>query len=662
MQGQNHAKFGEVTFGLESVQETIASIADKRHACFKNESKLKEDFVVPALLCGMGTGKSTMLENHLKTLKNGCRDPDLKNLLNNQPLVLNVTFNSVMTFTEPECKEPIYLCLARRMISSYFGIPWSDVSMLKLSSNLDVVLRTLELLVAHHKKQHQLHSSAQIAVIINVDEFNTVTQTLALQNDKATLFVGEIAKVLRNLSMNGVSNRCPVIPIIAGTAEHQFVAGTAGSGVLSVKLNLPVLSNSDIYKALRSCNVDEMYFNNHDFIRLLSDTGGIPRVVRYVLEGLTEKYDASRIPIARAHAESYIASKMVAIPLNVVQVMLPIILMGETVNINSLVSGNSLITYDDLQRQGSVWMNMADDTNPGKYRVIVPMMSLKMICLQHSLIDVGVGRVSHMLSLLEHRDWDKFEEFIGHYHSFLNRTLALKHSSVSLGVFYKGVKMDPDVAAIELKLDTKKDYETLPRLSGKKEHRFPLAKKSVDKPEKQKFAEQVTSKLLHGKVVVSSDGAPIDVLQVDPLEWGGGFLVRAICLFHTEVDTPLCKKKVYVDHNKSTLAVQNCQQLIAANKGNLPKCVSVHITNADLREVVVPELSNSIVIGRHNMEAFFGPVLSLGIMSHTHLHPDLNGKVGKKRGFCTLRRLPTMHLSMRIAVQSLTLVVRLLSK
>jgi hypothetical protein len=661
MHGQTHAKFGDVMFGLESVQETIAFIADERHACFKNESKVKEDFVVPALLCGMGTGKSTMLENHLKTLKNSCSDPDLKSLLNNQPLVLNVTFNSVMTFNQLERKEPALLCLARRMISSYFGISWHEVSTLKLNSEPDIVSSILKLLVEHHKKHCKLHSCAQIAVIINVDEFNTITQTLALQNDEATLFVGEIAKVLRELSMIGVSNRCPVIPIIAGTAERQFVAATAGSGVQSVKLNLPVLSNSDMYEALRACNVDEMYFNNRDFIRLLSDTGGIPRVVRHVLEGLTEKYDASRIPIARAHAEAYIMSKLEAIPLNVVEALLPIILMGETVDINSPVFRNSLIKYDDLQRQGVVWMIKAGETNTGKYRVIVPMMSLKLICNQHSLNDVGVGRVSHMLSLLERRDWDQFEDFIGHYHSFLNRTLALNRSSVSLGVYYKGVKMHPDVAVIELKLDGKKDYEPLPRLAGKEEHRFPLTGKSAGKRKSQRFAESLTSKLLHGKVVVNSDGAPIDVLQVDPLK-SGGILVRAICLLHTDAKILLCENKVHADRDKAIQALKNCEQLVAANNGTLPKCVTVHITNADLHEDVVPERSNSIVIGRHNMEAFFGPVLSFGMMSHTHLHPDLNGKVGKKKGFCTLRRLPTMHLSMRIAVQSLTLVARLISK
>lgn len=384
--------------------------------------------------------------------------------------------------------------------------------------------------------------------------------------------------------------------------------------------------------------------------------------MRYVLEGLTEKYDVSRIPIARERALKYIDAKMVTIPLDAVQELLRVVLMGQIVPITAPVSYDPLLTFDDLQRQGLLWMT-AIDNHPGTYHVIVPMLALKFICLQHSHKDVGVGRVSHMLSLLEHRDGSHFEEFLGHYHSFLNCTMALKRSTVSLGGFYKGLRMHPEVAAIQLKLDAKKDYETLRRLSGKDKHQFPLAKFYTTDPQRQQEAVRLTSELLDGKVVVNSHGASIDLLQVDPLT-SGGLLVRAFCVFHTEGHNVLQKKKVDQDRKKALLAVRDCQQLVTAvnNPKNL-MCVTVHITNGRVADDILDRAPPpySIVIGSHNSEAFFGPVLSRGIMSRAYL----TAKV-RKAGFCTLGQLQQTkkpsHLPMCIGLQVLTRGARLLFK
>ena len=659
MKNQDHAKFGKVLFGVESVKGKMAETANARHAHFKNGTNLKEHFVVPALLCGMGTGKSTMLESHLNVLRERCSDPDLIKLLNNHPLVLNVTYNSSMTFTLEESTEPIGMCLARRMISSYFGIPWDYASTLKLGDKHGVVTRTLNLLVAHHKQQHELDDFAHIAVILNVDEVNTIAQTLQYQekgNDKSVELVGEVLKIVRDLSMDGVANRSPVIPLVAGTAQQLVVDAAKGSGVRSLVHNLPVLSNTDIHKALRLCKVDEQYFNNPDFIRLLDDTGGVPRLIRFVLEALTVQYDASRIPIARASAELYIQAKMLSIPLHTVHVLLADVLMGQSVSINSPLSHDPVITYDGLQRQGSVWMN-AVEGNASAYRVIVPMMALKSICLQHSLRDVGVGRVSHMLNLLERTDWDHFEELVAHYHSFIGRTLARNRSSVSLGEIYKGVAMHPDVAAIELLLNAGKDYETLSRRSGKNEHRFPLTESNRNSKE----AVRVTSQLLNGKVVVNNRGTAVDVMQVDPLT-AGGILVRAICVKHTEGVTKLKAKEVGEDSVKAVEAVMNCEQLVAVSETKKPNCVVIHISNRHVDKNVDLTPLNAIVVARHNLEAFFGPVLSRGMMSRTHLRRSVNQMPGQK-GFCTLRHLHLQSNSLpRTVVHRLVLVTRLLCK
>jgi hypothetical protein len=98
-------------------------------------------------------------------------------------------------------------------------------------------------------------------------------------------------------------------------------------------------------------------------------------------------------------------------------------------------------------------------------------------------------------------------------------------------------------------------------------------------------------------------------------------------VFHSEGEKALYKKKVDGDREKAILAAKDSQQLAAVKvgraklkKGTLPKCVAVHITNGRVADDVDRTPPDSIAIRRHNMEAFFGPVLSRGMMSRTHLH------------------------------------------
>jgi hypothetical protein len=307
-------------------------------------------------------------------------------------------------------------------------------------------------------------------VLVNVDEINTISQVLR-SREKAARIVAELARELRSMSMNGVANNCPVVPLVAGTAQ----LGLQGCGVLPLVLDLPVMTEEDMFKALRSSDVDEQYLNNPDFIRLLGDTGGVPGLVRCVLEGLTVQYDAARIPIARALAQEYINSKMQHIPLRVVRALLPVVLTGQTVFQGSTVAKNHSTTYDHLQVQGSVWLTKV----PGavaEYHAVVPIMTLKSICSQHTT-DVEVSRVTHMIDLLGRTDRDGFAEFLGWYHSFMSRTLSrarfLWCPPVTLGELYRGVEMHPELAATQLALRDTTDYKVEPRRAGGEEHSFP---------------------------------------------------------------------------------------------------------------------------------------------------------------------------------------------
>ncbi len=82
--------------------------------------------------------------------------------------------------------------------------------------------------------------------VVSLDEINSIPDVLCLGRpgggDEAIRIMGELARELRRLSMDGVANSCPVIPLAAGTAQQLFMAAMEGSGVLPLLQSLPVLS------------------------------------------------------------------------------------------------------------------------------------------------------------------------------------------------------------------------------------------------------------------------------------------------------------------------------------------------------------------------------------------------------------------------------------
>jgi hypothetical protein len=425
--------------------------------------------------------------------------------------------------------------------------------------------------------------------------------------------------------------------------------------VLPLVLNLPVMCEEDMFKALRSSDVDEQYLNNPDFIRLLGDTGGVPGLARCVLEGLTVQYDVARIPIARALAQEYINSKMRHIPLRVVRALLPVVLTGQTVFQGSTVAKNHSTTYDDLQVQGSVWLTKVPGT-VAEYHAVVPVMVLMSICSQHTT-DVEVSRVTHMI------------EFLGWHHSFISRTLSRARfpwsPPVTLGELYRGVEMHTGLAATQLALRDTTDYKVEPRRAGGEEHSFPQSVRLQRDSRAKKEAKQVASQLLRGSVVLNSAGAAVGILQVDPLAWGRGVLVRALCVAHTVDDTSLSNDKVAIDRAKAVHAVRNCKQLAALCSGGALKCIVVHITNGPIPTDVDLTPPDAIVIGKHNMKAFLGPVLGRCMMpSRAPLPNTVGERLGQKRGCCTLRALPLLRSTLlhtgvrRLALQVSSLLFR----
>jgi hypothetical protein len=636
MLGQSEPMFGKVMFG-ENAKTTANEIAkehEKMFLKFEKGSMVKEDFDVTAVMCGMGTGKSTLLQRHLQSMRDNVKHPSLLELLQvaSCPLVLNITFNSPMSFLLSEASEDPIACLARRLISSYFRIEWSIASRLPLGVGLDGLRSVLQMIVAHHKQNNSIDASARVAIIINVDELNSILPRRSEDGmNTAATTIRECVRALRCFSMTGVANRCPVFVLYAGTARLEFIEALMGSGVTPSLKTLSVLSPDEVTDLLQYCGVDTRYFSDPDFVRLLEESGGIPRLVRYILESLTVEYDPSRIAIAKMNVETYLLSKKGQLPLPVLLGLLEKSLLGHLLSISCVVVGSSDTTFDELQRKGVMWLKQEKN---GEFSVHVPMLLLRMFLHQH-LDNATVQQVTTMINFMDDIESSKFELFTAHFRAYKMNTLAQKFGSISLHAFYGGVEMDATVANMQIQLDPCKKY--VAPLNHRVGNRFPLAEGVCNKEEGKAVAERAVMDLLEGRVLVNSKGASVDSVSLDPREDGDGYdgyVIQGGCCDkqHTIDSKKLELTEILEDHNKAKNAIEKCEQL----KHLTVACITVHISNREVSSKVTAKSipKSAIVIAKHNMQSYFGSMLARKLLSNSHI---LRESSPKGRGFCTWR-------------------------
>jgi len=637
MKGQDSKQrsFGKTFLGVEEIKKIIAKLADEKYKFFHLGEQSSENFIIPALLSGMGTGKSSMLDHHLEALREHCTDTGLKALLERAPLVLSITLNSKMGFSNGEKNDPPDRILARRILASYCYIDFDSHTISRLSLVSGVLSEILELIVEHHKAVHGLDATDEIAILINVDELNHIStvkdyKANVLQTSDgrsaSEIMVRDIADIIRKLSMKGI-NGSPVIPLIAGTAHLNLLNALDGSGIELSPQSMPVLTSEQVFATLRNCGVSEQYLKNADFLRLLDQSGGIPRIIRRMFEQLTVNYDPRCIPYARKAALEYLNSKSGVMSVEASLGLIPTVVLGERVVLNKQIPG-SMETYDSLQKRGAVWLVPVESD---MYLVTIPLLSLRVL-VDKNVEDAISRRVSEVLDILDHMDWGTFELFCASVSALKMYRLSRTLPSVTMRKFYGDVDMSPEVAKLEIQLSATKDYCT-ERLNSSMYSRFPpLPDQAKDATKAEKTETAAVGFLTRGKTIINVEGASVDCVMVDPLtKKPDEMLVRALCIAYTDKDLELSKKKFDADREKAILAFETCSTYSNA------KCITVHFTNRTVSKDIAlcskgctacaekTCIKNSIVVGQHNLAAFFGPVLARGMWSNTHLIRNLLG-------------------------------------
>jgi hypothetical protein len=462
----------------------------------------------------------------------------------------------------------------------------------------------VKLISRHHKRTHGLDESAQIAILINVDELNQISSEPLKADTSSHQILRRITYALRTLSMTGIDGISPVFPLLAGTAHKHFIESISGSGISFVDASMPALSSDQVLEALRGCGVPEEYFSNPDFLRLLDESGGIPRVIRIILNELTVEYNPSCIEEGRKKALVYLKTRL-SFNNEAITELLAAVVLGEGCDLLSPIPGSKL-TFVELQEIGVVFMKPFGEV----YQVTMPLLSLRALCHRHRKHHPDAQIVLTMLNTLKNTDWVKFEHFCAHFSAYKMKYLALSGPPrVTMGDFY-GVDMAPEVAELQIELSAGKQYGTEVMTARVDRKSFPM-KNETSLAKDKLSADTSFESLLSGKVIVNLKGAPVDCMMVDPLS-SGDMLVRAICISHTTDDLTLTQKKLDSDHTKALNAVKGSVLL------NKAMFVTVHISNRKFHKNLVHN-KDSVVIGQDNLCDFFGPVLSRGMWSNTHL-------------------------------------------
>ena len=120
--------------------------------------------------------------------------------------------------------------LCRRVILSYFGLPWE--TKLDLPDNyFPMFSKTLLLIAEHFNLLRKKEKDSRVAFILNVDEVNCIASNDA---DSSQEMIKELMIALRNqcISDSIFGGKHFFIPLVALTSFAELVKGLDGSGVL----------------------------------------------------------------------------------------------------------------------------------------------------------------------------------------------------------------------------------------------------------------------------------------------------------------------------------------------------------------------------------------------------------------------------------------------
>jgi hypothetical protein len=573
MVGQTDKLFGSTMIGVDELAIELANRTEER---FVDNKTINTP--VQVLVCGMGVGKSTFLQNHRQQLLNHCKNTDLVGLLQNNAIEINITFNSDYCFNKVYEKN-LLKALCKRVILSYFGLEWATT--LELPEDYPSMFsHTLQLITKHYNSSKGNAEDRRVVFILNIDEVNYLATDTSHQ-----LMISELLIQLRNEIHELSEKHYFFIPLVALTSIAELADGIVGSGVTTLQHSLKLFTFNESLELLVHCGLPESYAENYEFKRLISDAGGVPRLLRIIFQSLDVNYNANCIEAARRSAKDYLIQKRVPTDSSEVKSLVNCVMQGTRV---------LKLEYSSYQTKGIVWLTPCEANGLMSY-VEIPILLLEMFCEAHSKNVNDVNRTFFLnartvLSQLKVKTWEDFENFCATYHAFKRCHVSDSDACISLHDFYGNIDMPNALKGINLTTSARKEISVLA-----------LTRRVFDNPKAN--CDDEISKLESGSVLRSGCGAKTDIVMHDTDSYGN-VVIRAVCCAHTLHSLPLNMSKIASDKGKT-----KTMKKFFSN----PQVISIHISNRILREV--SEIEGAIYIGLNEWIRFAGPTIQRNLQS-----------------------------------------------
>lgn len=627
--------FGHELRGQEEAGRMLAEYVDKDFRLTKaGITQVKEKFVQPVYVHGVGCGKSALLGRGLSLLKKYCRNKDLSQLLedNRHPLAIHISFNSKTPFSHVHEKN-VHLAVIRRILASCLGLDWDSAIQLPLSESLRIN-DCVRALMVYHRTVHGMKSDQMLFVYLGIDEINHLVYYP--EPEPGTVVkpdINSLKRVARAVQSVSPTNGF-VSTLLAGTNFVDMTKSFLGSGIDPFNLKMTSLSKLAIESMLISdAGVSQKYIDNPRFQKLLRGIGPVMRAVGIAVSKLDYEYSESSIAAAESSVRVYLAGKREILNAAETQSLFGFVLTGRTVRPIEPICENSLFTFDNLQNAGTInLVHCMDDM----YSV-----SMSRIMLDSFLESVnGRGYLAdsarRLFGFIDSNGPDSFEKFVAHFYGMKKEVYSKTYfpsGTVPLRSFYAGALIGDGMLdqEVHLKPTASVSPEYVDGVMWLQGERYPETAEPI----------QTSRHLKNGGVLLNSKGAAIDVLASHSIRdiedgssvWKEG--VTAYAVKHTIVGgEKLTNNDITADREKALKA------LSASANHSKALVTMVHFSNRELSEELhnitkwKPEMRRSVVVCRSNIESVVGPMFGRMLISKGFY--GIGKESSKSKSFSTL--------------------------
>jgi hypothetical protein len=596
--------FGCELRGQEEAGRMLAEYVDEDFRLTQaGLTAVKEKFMQPVCVHGVGCGKSALLSHGLSLHKKHCKNKDLLELLKdeNHPLAIHITFNS-RTPLNYQYEANIGLAVVRRILATCLGLDWAVANVLPVRESLQVE-DCLSAIAAYHRSVHGMKEGQKLFVYLGIDEINKLVPYSNGESKPDLFSLKGVVRAVQSLS----SPSEHVSTLLAGTHYADMQESFLGSGIRPLNLTLTRLSDEAIESVLlNDAGVSQKYIDDPNFQELLRGIGPVMRAIGIAVSKLDYEYNPRSITAAEIAVTHYLASCQQHLSTNDRCALYGLVLTGRLVSPSATLSEDSLVTIDCLQNSGTVVLV------PSHWSDLHSVFMSRLMLESFFRVDYGhavVKSAERLLGFIDSRGPDSFEKFVAHFHG-MKKALLLKSSSVQSPVdgvpiasFFSGALIGEGLLKQEVQLKRASVALKFPDgVMWCQGTRYPETAES----------ESVAGHLENGGVVLNSKGAAADVLvcenvrDANSFDWQDGITVFAVKRSAVG-NEKLTLNDITADHNKAV------KVLGASKKHSKALVTMVHFSNREISKELCdvsnwkPEWRRSIIVGRNNIESVVGP-------------------------------------------------------